>query len=205
MSAKQPRAAAPAAALPGTSPAEETAATAAPSNAGLHSRGGDGMRNSPALRYYGSLEGHWSGELRFEVTDWRGGGKGAGSVKLMAALSRLVGPARIATTLAAEGDGFLHTTRVTKWGTTLVETSELILPAEDGRSFVMRGEQRALGARPESYEATGTIADDAGGATYRIPWAGVEMIQRTRIVTEGLELEQVTPFSRARVLLRRAT
>ena len=160
----------------------------------------------PARKYYESLVDAWSGRFTFEVTDWRAGGKGAGQVKAMGAVSRVIGPAWIATTLAAEGDHFRHTTKVSKWGITVLETTELIVLADDGRTFAMTGEQRAPLAAAEHYEARGEIDESGTRATYWIPWSGVEMVQRTHIVDDGrgLELEQVTPFSRSFVLLRRA-
>jgi hypothetical protein len=160
----------------------------------------------PARKYYESLVDAWSGRFTFEVTDWRGGGRGAAQVKAMGAMSRVIGPAWIATTLAREGDDFRHTTEVSKWGITVLETTELIVLAGDGRSFSMKGEQRAPFAAREPYEASGEIDESGTRATYRIPWSGVEMVQRTHIVDDGrgLELEQLTPFSRAYVVLRRA-
>lgn len=162
---------------------------------------------APARRYYESLTDAWSGRFTIAVTDWRGGGRGAGAPKAMAAAMRLVGPALMETTLAAEGDDFVHTTRVSKWGVTLLETRERIVLAGDGTSLAMTGEQRARFGASEPYEAEGEIDETATRATYRIPWAGVELVQRTRIVDggAGLELEQLTPFSRAFVVLRRAS
>lgn len=160
------------------------------------------MIDGPARRYYRSLEGRWSGRFHFAVTDPRAGGEAA-ALRRMAALSRLVGPASIATTLEAEGDCFRHTTRISKWGATLYETAERIELRPDGRALVMSGELRAPFRPVERYEASGEIDERATGATYRIPWAGVEMVQRTAIVAEGLELSQETPWSRAYVLLRR--
>jgi hypothetical protein len=162
------------------------------------------MIDGPARRYYRSLEGRWSGRFHFTVTNASVGGEAA-TLRRMAAISRLIGPATMATTLGAEGAGFRHTTRVTKWGATLYETSEVLELNADGRTFAMRGEQRATLGPSELYEATGEVDETATRATYRIPWAGVELIQRTAIVAAGLELSQETPWSRGHVRLRRAT
>lgn len=113
----------------------------------------------------------------------------------------------MSTTLAQVGDPnertFLHTTCVSSAGVTLYETRETIRVHEDERSFDMTGEQRALFGRPEPYASAGAIDDEAKRATYRIPWLGEELVQRTEIETGGLRLRQTTAFSQAEVLLMR--
>lgn len=166
---------------------------------GAPSRSYDGVVSSPpSLRYFRSLLGAWSGDFDFRAKD--GGRTG---LRALGALARVFGPVRMATTLDPDGDGFVHTTRVSKWGVTLYETTEHITLGGDGRSLAMKGEQRAP-FRTTPYESTGEIDEHATRATYRIPWAGLELVQRTRIVDEGLELEQETAASFGKVLLRRA-
>ncbi len=154
-----------------------------------------------ARAYYGSLEGRWSGRFTLVVTSWA---PGAAAVKLMATAARAVGGLGMATTLEADGADYVHTTRVTKAGALVFATTERIVIGEDGRSLVMKGEQRPALGRAIPYDATVEVAEDAKGAVYRIPWTGVEMVQRTAIVPEGLDLTQETPWSRGHVLLRRA-
>lgn len=120
------------------------------------------------------------------------------------ALAARLGSGWIATTLTAEGPAeFLHTTRIFKWQLTLFRSTELIVVNADGRTFRLSGEQRSRFSRPQPYEADGEVDDSADRATYRIPWAGEVLLQRTRIVEAGLELVQETAWSRASVLLQR--
>lgn len=118
-------------------------------------------------------------------------------------LARVAGSLRMDTTLAAAGPGFVHTTRVSKLGLLVYETSERIVLGADGRSLRMSGEQRPRVGPAEPYEATGVIDETATCAEYRIPWMGAEMVQSTAVVQEGLELRQETPWSRGYVLLAR--
>jgi hypothetical protein len=171
------------------------------------------LERGPALRYYESLVGSWSGEYTFAVIDW-GGVRSTGtlaqrlSVASMALMTKVAGPSRMATTLAEDepGRSFVHTTRVSKAGILLFETRETIAIADDGRSLRMAGRLRPVGGREEAYEAPGEIDDTATRATYRIPWFGVELLQRTKVEEDGraLALSQETPWLRAEVLLRRA-
>ena len=85
-----------------------------------------------------------------------------------------------------------------------MSSSERIDVQRGGDDVVMRGEQRVPLAGTTPFEATATIHEGATSATYRIPWEGVTMIQRTRIVPDGVEIAQETPYSQARVLLVRA-
>lgn len=161
------------------------------------------MSPGPALRYYRSLQGNWLGRLRFEVTDPDELRTRPLDKRTLGFASRF-GSVWIATTLGEEGPSeFLHTTRVFKWKLTLLESTERIRVASDERTFHMSGEQRPLLGRAEPYAAEGHV--DAGGerATYRIPWAGEELVQRTHVVPDGLELVQETAWSRSSVLLRR--
>ncbi len=107
------------------------------------------------------------------------------------------------TTLRASGRDYLHTTQVSRLGITLMRSREVITIGDDGRSIRMSGEQRPLIGPKELYESIGEIDDSATRATYRIPWAGTSMTQRTRIVSDGLALEQETAWSRGAVLLLR--
>jgi hypothetical protein len=166
------------------------------------------VEDGPALRYYRSLVGSWSGALTLFVTD-AGALRAAtlatrSRIRTMALLSGTLGAARMATTLEAVSERrFRHTTRVAKWRATLFDSEEEIAIEDDGRSFRMTGVQRSWPGRREPLSGEGEIDATATGAVYRIPWFGVELIQRTTIVPEGLELTQETPWSRAAVLLRR--
>lgn len=167
------------------------------------------MTEGPATRYYRSLIGAWRGRFQFHVTDeaaLRVAGAARWPATLMAWMNRWLGSATMSTTLqAADADGraFLHTTRVTKWGIALYATAERIEIADGGRSFTMSGEQGSWPLPRARYDARGEIGDDADRATYRIPWMGVDLEQRTLVNELGLLLVQQTAFSRGEVQLRR--
>jgi len=160
--------------------------------------------DGPVHRYYRALEGQWSGTLTLTITDPVALRGYPLSTRAMMTFSRLLGPVLMQTTLAASGAAYRHTTRVSRAGIPLFVTSEIISPGDDGRSLRMSGEQRTSIGAVERYDADGEVDDSATRATYRIPWLGAPLVQRTRIVDEGLELTQETPWSRAEVLLRRA-
>lgn len=166
----------------------------------------------PAIRYYRSLVGSWSGPYEYTVTDRRALREAVSSLFLRLgttsmSLASHLHTTRFSTTLDVVESGtrpaITHSTRVTSFGFLLFETTESIALDDDGRSFVMTGEQRARMGPPERYEARGEIDSDATSAAYRIPFMGRELVQKTLIVPEGLSLSQETAWSLGRVLLRR--
>jgi hypothetical protein len=122
---------------------------------------------------------------------------------------RLAGPLRFATTVIGtdlEHGAVVRTTRLSKWGMTLLRSVEIIRLDHDGRSFVMRSEPRfwpTLSRARDLGAAHGEGNETASGATYRIPWFGGELIQRTRLGEDGLQVTQEMPWLRAAVPLRR--
>jgi hypothetical protein len=162
------------------------------------------MENSgPALRYYRSLESSWLGELRFRVSDPAQLRTRSFDVRLIGLLSRL-GTVWMATTLAQTGPReFLHTTKVRKWRLTHFESWERFVVNDDERSFRIDGEQRQRFGPRTPFEGDGEVDESGKRATYRFPWLGEALVQRTRIVEAGVEVEQETAWSSARVLLVR--
>lgn len=167
----------------------------------------------PALRYYSSLVGAWSGTFALTVRERRAIPALHAPFPVKLALRAIgllpvLGRSTMSTTLAPVGGPeertFLHTTRVSSVGITLYETRETIRVHEDERTFDMSGEQRALFGPTEPYASEGAIDDEAKRATYRIPWLGEPLLQETEIQSSGLRLTQTTDFSRAEVLLARA-
>jgi len=111
----------------------------------------------------------------------------------------------MSTTLVAGDDErtFLHTTVVSLFGVPIYSTRESIVIAEDGRGFSMTGSQRQTLGKDETYEAEGEVLEDSMGATYRLKFFGGDLVQRTRIVPEGLSLSQESPWTRGSVVLER--
>jgi len=161
------------------------------------------MPDTPAHRYYTSLEGRWSGHFVQTITSWRALRGRPLATKAMAISGWLIGATRMSTTLEASGAGFHHTTRIEKLGVTVLESDEDITLLPDGRSLRMTGVLRPRFGRPVPYEAEGEIDESAAGAVYRITWPGMQLTQKTRVMPEGLELTQETAWARARVVLRR--
>jgi hypothetical protein len=171
--------------------------------------------NAPAYRYYRAMRGRWRGGYRLEITDWSGFRAAPMTsmdrlrLLLMHFLPKLLGPFTLTTTVDLPGlarGEVRHTTRTTKWGTPLFRSEETLQLDDDGRSLTMRGPQRLwpLLWPPRNFGAArGEINAGATGATYRIPWIGGEMVQRTQVVPEGLALSQENPWFQAAVTLRR--
>lgn len=159
-----------------------------------------------ATTYYESLLGAWSGAFDFAITDEAALAtcEHPTLVRLTALLRNVAGKPTFATTLSREGDGvYLHTTRVTSLALPIYVTKETMTIAADGRSFTVAGEQAMPLGRAEPYAGEGEVEESGRGAEYRLPWMGVTLIQRTKIVTEGLAIVQETPFSRGEVTLSR--
>jgi len=162
--------------------------------------------SDPHVRYYSGLVGAWRGECAVEVFGKPSGGRlnvlRAGAFR---ALAHSRGPLHMETTLSLDGPKVRHTTALFKWGLSVFNSRETISLHADGRHFVLHGEQvfgpRPLGAQP--FEAKGSVDEDGLGAIYFIPWFGETLEQRTKILPEGLELVQLTPWSKLSVVLKR--
>jgi hypothetical protein len=171
--------------------------------------------DGPAHRYYRAMQGRWRGDYRLEITDFTAFQAAPMTrmdrirLLLMHLLPKLLGPFSLTTSvdvLRIESGEVLHTTRTTKWGTPLFRSEETLRLAQDGRTLTMRGPQRfapLLWPLRDFGDAHGEINGAATGATYRIPWIGGEMVQRTSVVPAGLELSQDSPWFHATATLRR--
>jgi hypothetical protein len=157
----------------------------------------------PAPRYYASLVGSWEGRFRVRVTSREELARLPALTRLVGNAAQLAGSMWMQTTLDGEGRSFRHTTRVRAWGVEAFTTEENIELSDDGRSLRMTGTQTPRFGKPEHYDASGSVDETATRATYEITWLGCPLVQRTRIVPEGLELTQDTAWSHAEVLLRR--
>jgi hypothetical protein len=172
----------------------------------------------PNRTYYRSVEGAWCGPLDLVITDWAAFRACPMSlldrVRLlsMALSSRLVGPARLETTVDASGgaarDEVVHTTRVSKWGLTFMRTTEWLALAPNGRDLTMRIELR-LAPTPWRVRvippSPARVDETASRASYRFPWFGTEMRQEAERSADGgtVTLTQETAFSRGVQVLRR--
>lgn len=114
--------------------------------------------------------------------------------------------ATISTTVRVLSTGdVLHTTLVEKAGMSLFRSVETILLGQDGRSFTLQSEQRTA---PFPWivrvcDGDGEVTEAADGATYRMGWLGTTLHQRTRVVPEGLAVQQQSAWSRGSTVLRR--
>jgi hypothetical protein len=158
---------------------------------------------APAPRYYASLVGSWEGRFRIRITNRAELARLPVLTRLTGNAAHLAGAMWMQTTLEGEGRSFRHTTRVSAWGLESFTTEETIELADDGRSLRMTGVQTPRFGKPEHYDASGSIDETATRATYEITWLGGPLVQRTRIIAEGLELTQDTAWSHGEVLLER--
>lgn len=152
-----------------------------------------------AHRYYDALCGAWEGTLTLSRTA-RGLSDAPPALRRLAWFFALGPSVRMRTTLSRVDGGYDHTTHLGTGPADVPWTAEHI--DLTGDRPVMRGVQRAF-AGMVPYTAEAWIADAGDAATYEIPWAETVLIQNTRIVSEGLRLEQETSWTRAHVLLRR--
>jgi len=172
----------------------------------------------PNLAYYRAVEGAWAAPLEFVVTDWRAFWAGPMglidrlSLLAMLCTSRLFGAFLIETsvdaTTATARDQVIHTTRVTKWGMTLLRSTETLSLSPNGRDLSMRIELRVWPTRwrvRAAPPAPATVDATAHHATYRFPWFGTEMRQRAERSADGstVTLTQETDFLRGVQVLRR--
>jgi hypothetical protein len=168
----------------------------------------------PNRAYYRSVQGRWSGSLDFTITDWAAlracpmGTLDRLRMVGMAVATRLIGPARLDTCVDASGDEVVHTTRVSKWGLTVMRSTEWLALEGNGRDLTMRialrlapvpWRARAIPPSPARVDASATRA------SYRLPWFGTEMRQEAERSADGttVTLVQETPFSRSVQVLRR--
>lgn len=173
----------------------------------------------PHRAYYRSVAGQWRGSVDLAITDWaafrRSGISIVDRLRLvsMLATARLLGPCRLDTSVdasRADRDHIVHTTRVSKWGMTLLQSVEHIALAPGGRDATMRVEMRLAPTlwRTRVETDTPVTVDAAGsGASYRFTWFGTEMRQEALRSDDGQQvvLIQTTRFSRGEQRLRRRT
>ena len=162
--------------------------------------------SAPHRTYYSGLVGAWAGDCTVQISGRPTGGRvqqlRAGAFR---ALARSKGSLVFSTTLTMQGDEVRHTTQLTKWGLPVFNSRERIHLLPDGRHFELHGEQ-VFGPAPvgmQPFDAKGSVDDDALGAIYFIPWFGGILEQRTKVIPDGLELVQVTTWSKLSVVLKR--
>lgn len=169
---------------------------------------------APNRAYYRAVEGAWSAPLDLAITDWRAFRRTAMPlgdrlrVLAMVASARLFGAPRLDTTVDASGEAVVHTTRVSKWGMTLMRSTEELTLDANGRDLSMRIAMRYWPTLwREQISLAPAVVDAAGReADYRIPWCGTEMRQRGQYDAAGpvVTLTQETAFLRGVQVLRRA-
>jgi hypothetical protein len=174
------------------------------------------MPPEPNRAYYEACAGRWACQMEFAITDWRAWRSSrmalAGRLNLaaLAAAVRLMA-LRLDTSVdvsgAARGE-VVHTTRVSKWGLTLMRSVDRIALDANGRDATMRVAMSffpLLGRVQNFPAAAATIDAEARRADYRIPWFGGEMHQTGALSADGatVTLIQATDFSHGVQVLRR--
>jgi hypothetical protein len=170
---------------------------------------------APNRAYYRAVTGRWSAAFALVITDWAAFRRSAMSapnrlsVLSLLLAQRLFGAFRLDTSVdAGGGDEVVHTTRVSKWGVTLLRSIERIRLAPNGRDATMRIEMRIAPAfwRIRIETDTPVVVDaSASRASYRFTWFGVPMRQEAERNGDGtvVTLLQTTSFSRSEQRLRR--
>ena len=171
--------------------------------------------DAPHHRYFRGKEGRWRGKFQFEITNQRALSSSPLSwfekwvVSAAAFFSRHVSGPSLSTTVDYSGQGaenrVLHTTQISILGLTLFRSTEIIFLDPDGGDFRMTGQQSFFPffSTSSDWTAHGSVSPEYDQATYRIPWFGLTMEQKTNMTNKGLEIIQTTSFSRAVVLLQR--
>jgi hypothetical protein len=174
--------------------------------------------DAPNHAYYRACEGRWRAPLALAITDWhafRTSGLSLADrwrILSMVIAARVVGPFSLETsvdaTTGAARHEVVHTTRIAKWGLTLMRSTEWLTLDPNGRDVAMRGEFRLVPTlwRPRPMPAVPARVDEtASRASYRFAWLGTEMRQEAERSPDGttVTLIQLTPFSRGVQVLRR--
>jgi len=178
-----------------------------------------GMETTKATRvqaYYAPLHGKWRCELELVITDelaLRNAKVSAFDrlrIRSTVWMRKLLGPLTMSTTLDYETSGdagvIFHTTRVSKWGITLLSSEESFTVEATGRDFAMRGSQCMIPTywHAQSFgEGRGSVDESATRATYSFTWMGGPMLQETVATKDTVTMTQTTPFSRGVQRLRR--
>jgi hypothetical protein len=176
------------------------------------------LDEAPNRIYYRAVEGSWRAPLDLVIADWRAFRTTpmgiADRLRLLAlvATGRLLGSCRLdtrvdASQVATRGE-VVHTTRVSKWGVTLMRSREQLTLDSNGRDLTMRIEMRLWPIlwRVRVHPPAPASVDPTGRrATYRFAWLGTEMRQRGERSADGttVTLTQETAFSRGVQVLRR--
>lgn len=171
---------------------------------------------TPFGAYYSARVGRWRGTVFMQITSWSAFWRTPMSVldRLRMVMSvwtsRLLGPPTMLTsvTYPMEGDArrILHTTRVVKWGMTLVSSREVFeLHEGNDRTFTVRGEIwiQPTGHARDYGASAGEVLPDASRANYHFVWMGQPLEQRTAEIDGRLAIVQDTAYSRACVVLER--
>jgi len=103
---------------------------------------------APNWAYFRAVAGRWGGPLDFAITDWRAFRAARMplgdrlSLLAMASLTRVVGAFQLETGVdvasGASRDEVVHTTRVSKWGVTLLRSVDTLRLDRNGRDMTMR-------------------------------------------------------------------
>ena len=129
----------------------------------------------------------------------------------MVLLPHLIGRFLLETTVRPTTPGdwseVLHTTRVSKWGMTVMATKESFRLSDNGLDLTVDAE---LGLWPflrrvGPFQGTGSIDQSAASASYVFsPWFGTQMHQTAVATANTVELVQDTPWSHGVQRLQRA-
>ncbi|MCO4764288.1 MAG: hypothetical protein KC502_22440 [Myxococcales bacterium] len=169
----------------------------------------------PNDAYYQSCVGQWRCPMDFRVTDWPTFWRASmGPIDRIRVLSLVLWPSwlgriyldtSVSRVPGANGDGVLHTTRVSWLGICVMRSTERIELDPDGRRFMLIGTRRMMPTywREESFSAPGVVDQTASKASYTFSWFGTELTQTTVASPDLVVATQGTAWSIGVQQLRR--
>jgi len=166
------------------------------------------MDQANTFHYFRHHQGHWQGRYHFSICNW--------SVFWQARLSlmerlqllslALLPFLSLKTQVEAEKAGaVVHRTWLEIAGICCFKSVETLYLHPDGRNLHSKQVQQLWPGFKSLPETTGTgwILPDGTGMVYDWHWYDRRMKQRSRILPDGLELQQSSDYSHAHVILQR--
>ncbi len=168
----------------------------------------------PNHRYYRACHGAWRCALDFNVHDGDAFRKSEATlverlrVRSMVWSPKLLGAFTLDTTLDYLSHGekgeAVHTTRVSKWGFTVMRSVDRITLDPDGRHFMMQTEQRAAPFfLREEFGGPGEVDESGTHASYTFRYLGADTLQTGHVEGDRVTLTQESSWLRAVQRLKR--
>ena len=127
-------------------------------------------------------------------------------------LTRLAGgflfETRLDTSKVLSDNMVSHSTRIAKWGTTLLDSNERFVLQPDGFTMQIYGSWRVWPFwKTRDFDGSvGEVEKDARSATYSFPWFGARIRQHVKIESDGqVTISMLTDWASGTAKLERIT